>query len=151
MILDRLESWNLYFREDTPIGRAFRFLTDEFDPSVEDGRIDIDGDRIFVVVSRYDTKPSGKCRFETHRKYLDIQYMIEGTEVMGWAAREHLVVDEDYNEETDVEFYEHPTRSTNLEVHRGQFTFFHPGDAHQPGVRYGDGGSVRKVLVKILL
>lgn len=151
MILDRLESWNLYFREETPIGRAFRFLTDEFDPSMEDGRLDIDGDRLFMVVTRYETNPAGKCRFETHRKYLDIQYMVEGTEIMGWAAREHLIVDEDYDEEKDVEFYELPTRSSSLEVHRGQFAFFHPGDAHQPGVRFGDVSTVRKVLMKIRL
>lgn len=151
MILDRLESWNLYFREGTRIARAFQFLQDEFDPTSPDGRIDIDGDRIYALVQGYETRPMGKCRFEAHRRYLDIQYVFEGSEAMGWTAREHMIVEEDYDEEKDVEFFEQPLRFTSLEVHTGQFAFFHPGDAHEPGIRLGDTRNVRKVVVKIRL
>lgn len=151
MILDRLESWNLYFREGTRIARGFEFLQNEYDPSFPDGRLDIDGDNIFALVQGYDTRPMGQCRFEAHRRYLDIQYIVEGAEIMGWAAREHMIVDEDYDEEKDVEFYEQPLRFTSLEVHRGQFAFFHPGDAHEPGIRLGETNAVRKVVVKVLL
>jgi beta-galactosidase beta subunit len=63
MILDRLDNWKLYFPKGGLIARAFDFIESEIDPSMPDGRIEIDGERLFCVVSTYETKPLEKCRF----------------------------------------------------------------------------------------
>jgi biofilm protein TabA len=87
--------------------------------------------------------------FEVHRRYLDIQHIIAGSEVIGWAGRDRLRIDEKYDEQKDVEFFHSPERSTLLEVHPGQFAFFYPDDAHAPGGRFGDVVTARKVLLKV--
>ncbi len=151
MILDRLENWGLYFPKGGSIARAFDFIESEIGPSTPDGRMEIDGDRLFCIVSTYETKPVENCRFEVHRRYLDIQHIIGGTEVIGWAGRDRLRIDEAYDEPKDVEFFHAPERPTLLAVHPGQFAFFYPDDAHAPGGRYGEVASVRKVLIKIAI
>ncbi len=150
MILDRLDNWKLYFQEGTLIARGFDFLQRDLDLSLPDGRIDIDGDRIYAVLATYETRTPEQCRFEVHRRYLDIQYLVEGSEVIGWSALDQLKVSESYDVEKDVEFLDWPTRCTSLEVYRGQFAVFFPDDGHAPGLRCGDVKSVRKVVVKIL-
>jgi YhcH/YjgK/YiaL family protein len=151
MVLDRLENWKLYFPKGGSIARAFEFIESEVNPSIPDGRFEIDGDRIFSVISTYETKPLEQCRFEVHRRYLDVQHIIGGSEVIGWAGRDRLRIEDPYDEQKDVEFFHPPDRSTLLELLPGQFAFFYPDDAHAPGGRLGSVTTARKVLVKILI
>ena len=51
---------------------------------LSDGRVEIDGDRVFALVQRYETVMTDAPRFEYHRKYIDIQYIVSGEEVIGW-------------------------------------------------------------------
>jgi YhcH/YjgK/YiaL family protein len=70
---------------------------------------------------------------------------------MGWAPRAELVVDDEYDPEKDVEFYEQPERFTPVEVPAGRFCIFLPGDGHEPLIRMGDDRHVRKVVIKARL
>lgn len=149
MILDTLTNWHLYTDESSPLGRGFRFLQKEFDPNSPDGRIDIEGDRIFALVQGYNTRQPQDCRFEAHRKHIDIQYVYDGAEIMGWAPIGALQVSEPYMDERDVMFFHTPARFSTLEVYKGQFGVFFPGDAHQPSVRLDGYDSVRKVVIKV--
>ena len=55
---------------------------------MEDGRHPIDGEAIFALVSTYETEPEGARSFEAHRKYIDVQYLLSGREIIHWAGRE---------------------------------------------------------------
>jgi len=149
MILDRLDNWTLYFPNGSLIAKAFGFLQNDIGPSTPDGRIDIDSDRLYAVIAAYETRPMEHCRFEVHRRYLDIQYLLAGSELIGWSGREGLTISEKYDPEKDVEYFEHPANYTSLQLHSGQFAFFYPDDAHAPGARLGSIVTARKVLVKI--
>ncbi|MEO8376604.1 MAG: YhcH/YjgK/YiaL family protein [Candidatus Sumerlaeota bacterium] len=149
MILDRLENYHLYAAPGTPLHKAFEYLANTFDPALPDGRVDVDGDNLFALIQGYDTRPMGKCKFEAHRKYIDIQYVYAGGEIMGWAPAGHLEISNDYDAEKDVMFFEQPPTFTPCEVTAGMFTLFFPGDAHEPGIRLLGHGNVKKVVMKI--
>jgi YhcH/YjgK/YiaL family protein len=149
MILDRLENFRLYCVPGTRLYRAFEYLANEWSPDLPDGRVEVDGDNIFALIQEYDTRPMGKCRFEAHLRYIDIQYVHEGAEIMGWAPVQTLPLDVEYDEEKDVAFFEQPVRFSSAEVTKGLFTVFFPADAHEPGIRMAGHNTVRKVVMKV--
>lgn len=149
MILDQLENWSLYFKRESRIGRAFHFLTREFDPDSPEGRIDIEGDGIFALPQSYQTRPTEQARFEAHRQYIDIQLVLSGAEGMGWAFAGDLKISEEYDRDRDVLFFESPGNFTRLEVFPRSFALFYPSDAHAPGLALPGWEKVKKVVVKI--
>src|SRR5210317_929538 len=69
-------------------------------PGQPDGRVEIDGQRVYAIIQSYDTKDEKAApRFEAHRKYIDIQFLLSGHETMGWAAADKISVTERYDEE----------------------------------------------------
>ena len=54
------------------------------------GRVEIDGDQVFALVQEYNTKPKEQGFWESHRKYIDIQYVVSGSEHMGYANLSQL-------------------------------------------------------------
>lgn len=116
----------------------------DFD-SKKPGRYDIDGDNVFVVVHDYSTRNSAECEFEAHRKYIDVQYIAKGSELIGYAPFRGQDVTADYDEEKDAAFFK--GYASFIKMDKGMFAIFFPEDLHMPGT--GDGGPVRKVVVKV--
>ena len=122
-----------------------------FDPALPDGRHDIDGDDVFALVSSYDTSPATEKRFETHRVYIDLQYVAAGAERILHAPAEGLTVETPYDAVKDIAFYAEPKASSSLLMRPGDLAVFHPADAHKPGCMAGGRDAVRKVVVKVRL
>ena len=101
------------------------------------------------MVQEYDTAPSTEKRFESHLRYIDIQYIVDGKERMLHAAADTLKVDTPYNDEKDVAFYTDPEVSSSCLLLPGHFAIFFPADGHKPGVMAGGRDAVRKVVVKV--
>jgi YhcH/YjgK/YiaL family protein len=120
-----------------------------FDPAIADGRHDIDGDDVFALVSTYHTGPATEKRFETHRVYLDLQYVAAGSERILHAPASGLAVESPYDEAKDIAFYTEPKASSSLLLRAGDLAVFHPADAHKPGCMAGGRDEVRKVVVKV--
>jgi biofilm protein TabA len=120
-----------------------------FDPATADGRHEIDGDDVFALVSTYPTGPSTEKRFETHRVYLDLQYVAAGTERILHTPAAGLDVETPYDEAKDIAFYAEPKASSSLLLRAGDLAVFHPADAHKPGCMAGGRDEVRKVVVKV--
>ena len=74
--------------------KAIEFLRRPDICNMADGRVDIDGQDVFALVQRYETVMTDAPKFEYHRKYIDIQYIVSGKEVMGWAPAERMVITE---------------------------------------------------------
>lgn len=149
MILDRLDNWMLYAEPGSRLAAAFHYLMLHFDPDTPDGREDLEGELLYAMIQGYRTRAPRDCRFEAHREYIDIQYVFEGAEGMGWAPVDELDVDEEYDPQGDVGFFRTPVNSTTIAVRPGWFALFHPSDAHAPGIRLPESESVRKVVVKV--
>ncbi len=126
---------------------ALEFLAKTDFSSVELGRYELDGDNIFYMVQSYDTDPA-KTVCEAHAKYIDIQCVLDGAEVIGVAdiSCDKTVVEE--NPDGDVWFYN--CESMPVKLTAGKFLVLYPNDLHCPGVA-ADGVSLtcRKVVFKV--
>lgn len=126
---------------------ALKFLSETDFSKMELGRYELDGDNIFYMVQSYDTYPS-KTVSEAHRKYIDIQYMVEGEEIIGVAdisCEKELI---EAKEENDVWFYNCKTEPLVLSA--GKYMVLYPNDLHCPGVATnGTALTCRKVVVKV--
>ena len=112
------------------------------------GRYEIDGDTVFALVQEYDTRLPEECRWEAHYTYTDIQYVVEGSEKMGWKTLDGVVKAEDCPED-DVYFFE--SDGDHFVLHTGQFAVFTPQDAHRPGVAVDGTAPIKKIVVKVAM
>jgi beta-galactosidase beta subunit len=85
MILDRIENAYLYAGLNAGFAKAFEVLTDPKLSQKKDGKYAIDGENIYYIIQRYTTKPFSESKLEAHRKYIDIQFLLAGTELIGYA------------------------------------------------------------------
>lgn len=115
----------------------------------ERNRIELAGGA-FVLEEAYLTKLRADGFFESHRKYIDIQAIFEGEELMEISDISRMTVRQPYNEKRDLIVYEDNTDATLLRVFAGQAAVFFPADAHMPTMRVRAAGSnVRKCVVKV--
>ena len=148
MILDTLDNSHLYNSISKRIAKGFDFLLHTDLEAIPSGKHDIEGDTIFALVQEYQTKPLIECKLESHKKYIDIQYVIRGEELMGVTTKSNQTILEQ-NEEKDYTFYEGVT--SLVRVSKGMFTIFFPDDLHQPCVQAGSASEVKKVVIKVLI
>ena len=130
------------------LSKAFAFLRRRGLEALEDGRYPIDGDRVFALVQRYDTAAAAEPRFEAHRDFIDVQYMLSGSEVIGWAPLAALEVSEPYDGEKDACFGR-AKGWTPVRLGPGELAVLYPEDAHAPRLPDGAPGRVVKIVVKI--
>lgn len=147
MILDQLSNSARYTGLGQLFNKGFEYLQQTDWSKMEPGRYNIEGDKLFALVSEYETKNIADARFEAHQKFADIQYMISGSECMGWMPNQQLAVSQPYNVEKDIEFYD--AKGQLMQVDAGMFAVFFPEDAHQPSVSCGEKKRVKKVVIKV--
>ncbi len=128
--------------------QAFQFLKSANLKELPVGKQVLEGDHLYATVSEYYGKQRQDALFESHRKYIDIQYVIEGEELMGLTTLDKVSVKEPYNEEKDIAFYEYDG-GEYIKATPEKFFLFFPEDIHRPSITTGDSVLVRKIVVKI--
>lgn len=112
------------------------------------GHHELRGDQIYVSIQEYCTLARHEARFESHERYVDLQYTLSGLEGIDWAPRGSLQPDGPFA--NDVQFWLPPSEPvTTLCQSPRRFAIFFPADAHRPKVRLGPQDPVRKLVVKI--
>ena len=147
MIFDSIENAEIYYGLGEKFKTAFEFIKKTDFNSINEERIEIDGENIFAIADRYKTKNPEDAKWETHRKYIDIQYMISGAENMGFVKSCYLDILEEYDNENDLEFLK--GLGDFVQVGEGEFVVFFPDDAHMPCLKIKDNDEVFKVVIKI--
>jgi biofilm protein TabA len=148
MILDHLSRAARYHDAVPGLAKAFEFLRTLDVAKLVDGRNPIEGDRLFAMLNRYHTKPHAEAVWESHRKYLDVQYIVSGTEWMGYVPLDRApAIKTPYDAVRDVQFYE--PGSDGFVMTAGQFAVFYPEDIHAPGLMAGRAVDVVKIVVKV--
>lgn len=145
MIFDMLTNSSLYTGISPRLKTAFYYLTSTDLAALPVGRIDLDGDHVYVLVQEYLTKRSDQGFWEAHRRYLDVQYMHSGCERIDYALLNTMELGE-YSEERDFQAMKGIGSPLNLVA--GSFAVFFPQDAHMPGLACGMQLQVKKVVVK---
>jgi YhcH/YjgK/YiaL family protein len=116
-------------------------------PDTQAGHYEID-ETAYANIDIYNTKPVENCKFEAHKKYIDIQMLLEGFEELDYTNVKDLIVSEEYNSARDVMFFKNPTKSADtLQLEPFKFAFIYPYEAHRP--QMGNNTKVKKVVVKI--
>lgn len=148
MIYDTFENKGLYFGGEEPLHKALDFAIG-FDQSQPDGRYEVDGDRIYANVMSYETKAAEELKFEGHKKYIDIQLLLKGSEYMDVSLDSTLAVDTPYSEQSDCALFAPSKHSASVLLEPGKFAVVFPHDIHQPGRRVEAPQPVRKMVVKV--
>ena len=140
-----------WFKNKERWNSAFAFLKNTDLSKLELKRHDIDGDNLYVSVSEYNTKNEQDAKYEAHRKYVDIQYVVSGREMIGVAplASKDSILQE-YDATKDIEFLRVKMGMLISATPENFFIFF-PEDAHMPGVKADTISPVKKIVVKVLI
>lgn len=147
MIYDTLEHIHLYDGLQPEVVLGLRYLAETDFSALPDGRQNIDGDNIFANLMRYDTKETNDLP-EAHQAYIDIQYLIEGEELVKVAPLAQMGGVAEAHPERDLWLYHGPAQP--LTIGKGRFLVLWPGDAHAPGIAAsGVPAPVRKCVVKV--
>ena len=149
MIIDILTQSSRYEALNPLFEAAFRFLRGTDLQSLADGRTVIDGDRLFALTQSYETQPAQDGKLETHRQYIDIQFIISGEEYIGYAPLDGLHLACPFNTEKDICFH-HGDAAGFTRLTAGMFAVFFPYDAHLPGRHFTAPARVKKVVLKVL-
>jgi len=150
MIYDTLENFRKYFHTGTPLFNALSFVV-EFDSSKPDGRYEIDSEKVYALVSSYETSAASHNSFEIHRKYADVQVVIKGEEKIDVSLSSELKVLSEYDEGKDKILLESPKDSASLVMRRGYFAVIYPNEAHRPNCELEGKLHVRKIVVKVCM
>ncbi len=130
--------------------QAFQFLKTADLKNLPVGTQELEGKHLYVAVSEYKGKEKADTRFESHKKYIDIQYVIQGKEIIGHTSLDNVKVVEPYNEEKDIAFYQSDSGDYSTAT-PGNFFIFFPDDAHRPSISAGDTTMVKKLVVKVMI
>ena len=146
IIINKLQHAERYFNVHPAFEKAFAFLRQDGLAELAADRYEIDGDRLFCMISKGPGRSRSEAKLEAHRKYIDIQYVIAGTDEMGFKpTADCKVIDTEYDADKDIMFFKDQPDSWT-EVPAGSFVIFFPKDAHAPLV---SSGEIHKVVLKI--
>jgi biofilm protein TabA len=148
MILDALPQWRRYAALNPGFAKAFAFL-EQATPDVADGRHEIDGDAVFALVQRYQTRLVAG-QLEAHRRYVDVQCMLRGREVIQWAPLASLAEPvQPFDDVKDAALFAAGGDLVPVRLAAGQFAILFPDDAHAPCCAWAEPEAVVKVVVKV--
>jgi YhcH/YjgK/YiaL family protein len=148
VVMGELKSW----KSEPKLQRleaAFRFLERADLKDLPEGRQEINGDKLFALVTKTVTRSAETAQFEAHRKYIDVHYIMEGQDTTGFAPTEELKVVEPYQEKADIEMFSVPSSYTKLRMYPGRYAVFLPGGGHMPNCHLNGPHSLHKIVVKV--
>lgn len=145
---------------DTRFAAAFAYVAEVLQPGSTarqrmeqlatgaSGKIELAGGA-FAIEAAYLTKPRPEGFFESHRKYIDVQVVVAGAELMEVEDVSRLTVSEAYNGERDLIKYADTAAASLLKLRAGDAALFFPVDGHMPSLQLGPQVLVRKTVVKV--
>ena len=103
MVITDLEHIEEQLALTPALAQAVAFLRSAYGQNLPAGRTDLDGDRVFALVQVYDSvTPPADLTFEGHRKYIDVQFVDAGEEIIGWAHAVGVKVTKPYDEKIEA-------------------------------------------------
>jgi YhcH/YjgK/YiaL family protein len=148
MIFDNLDQMDRYLVLHPRFPVAFKFLKETKLTELASGKYEIDGNQVFALVDRAQGRTRAEAPLEAHRKYIDIQIVLSGSDEMGWKSISACQSPtQAFNPEKDILFFGDAPDAW-IKVGAGQFAIFFPADAHAPLV---GSGKIFKIVIKVLL
>ena len=149
MIIDNVQSIANYKGISSSLDKAISFIQTTDLTKLAPGRHSIEGDDIFAIVLTVKTRTRDNCRWESHKKYIEIPIVIEGNELMIGQHIANLECAQVYDSNTDNLWYEDNGQGTVINMAPDIFVIFFPSDAHMPCIMDKKPENVKKVIVKV--
>lgn len=149
MLYDHISNIATYKGLSADIYAGLSFLK-QVSPDIAVGTYQINK-RVKAIVSEYETKERNEYGFEAHRKNIDIQYLIYGSERIACLPVEKLEETKPYSEDTDAAFYKANPQPMEMTIGGGYFAIFFPQDGHMPQLCVEKPIKVKKVVIKVEL
>ena len=148
MIIDTLANASRYRGIAPLLDRGLGEMERLAGSPLADGRHELAGQKLAAVFSSYRTEDPEAKPFEAHRRFIDIQVVLQGRETLYWAPLTSLEPRGEYSEANDVAFF---TGSAGIAIplEPGWFAVLFPQDAHKPGCLRGGPSQVRKLVIKV--
>ncbi|MNO38456.1 Toxin-antitoxin biofilm protein TabA [compost metagenome] len=150
MILGSLSAWEMHSKYENPvIVEAIEELKVILQHEPDLGRIEIRGNEIYVSIMALEAKSLEEQVAEKHETYIDVHYLIEGKETIGWSPlQEGIDAVKPYDAEADYALYPLSSQEVLLTLEPGMFAVFFPHDVHRPGMGQ-PGEKIKKAVIKI--
>lgn len=149
MITDNIKNAEQYFFYGERFKKALEYLQVTDFGLIENGTHELDGKNIFAIVSEYETKPLKEGKWESHKKYYDVQFVANGEEKIGYVYKEKVNLFQEYNADNDFMLWE--GEGDFLTAKSGDFLIFGPDDVHMPSIQVNGPAKVKKVVIKVLI
>ena len=147
MIIDRIENASKYYALGSGIAEALEYIKDNNLRGIAPGSYDICTGKIKMIVNEYVQSCNDHVRLEAHRKNIDVQYWVSGSELMGYAPLLNQPVLEAYSEEKDCGHFAAEASFSKLEP--GMFAIYFPNDLHTAVIDEDCNSQVRKIVFKV--
>ena len=148
MIKDKLSNANRYYSLSQGIKEGLEYLQANDISKMEDGKYEIIGDKLFINVNSYTSKDSAD--WESHTKYIDIQFVKIGEEKIGICDRKDCINKISYDEQKDIEFLT-GEKGDFYTMESGDFMIIYPDEIHKPGIKVKENKYVKKAILKVAI
>lgn len=147
MIYDVIKNVGKYRGQSIWLDKAISFLETTDLNSLPIERTEIEKDKVFVNVMEAEAREEDELKFELHKKYMDIQIDIEGSEniKVGFDVKNIVEV---YKEEIDLGFVD-CTEVITCSLGKERFIICMADEPHKPGIATGDNTYLKKCVVKV--
>jgi len=128
--------------------KCFAFLADTAKlAKLAPGKYPIDGENAYASITDMPTRTTDIAKWESHRKYIDLQYVIKGEETIGVCPIAAATVTVPYDEKKDGANYiadgKYYLATPNV------FYLFFPSEVHKPNIKVDGYESDKKLVIKI--
>lgn len=145
--INSIEFMKQYESDKALWDKVFAFLNDSKLATMAPGKYPIDGDNAYAMISAGPPKKMEDVKWESHKKYIDLHYVISGKIKIGMASVANATVTEPYNESRDAANYN--VEGKYLTATPKEFFLFFPRDAHRPDIKVDGVDSLKKLVIKI--
>ncbi|MFH2113111.1 MAG: YhcH/YjgK/YiaL family protein [Spirochaetota bacterium] len=150
MIADSIRNKTLYAGISPRLALALDYVETQKSAGFTEQTVEMDGRQVYVMYQSYVTESAEGRQYEAHRRYIDVQYIVEGEEVIRAADLADMTEMSGYDAEKDVQWFMPEAGKENvMHLKAGQFAVFFPQDAHMPKLTAGSPGAVKKIVVKV--
>ncbi|MCE9547758.1 MAG: YhcH/YjgK/YiaL family protein [Planctomycetia bacterium] len=146
MIICPLNAADRYVPTHVGLAAALAALRRPDLAALADGRHEVDSQRLFLLVARGVGRGQAESPLEAHRRYIDLQYVVAGQDLIGWRPTDECRAPRGaFDADRDIGFFD-DAPATWLKVAAGCVAILFPEDAHAP---LADSGELHKVVVKL--
>ncbi len=148
MIVDHISNYYLYKNNNEKVDKAIDYIKTVNFENLTTGIHVVDEEELFFNLIEYETKTEDNRFWESHNKYIDIHYLIEGKEFVGYELFERMSIKTEYNEQDDYFLLEGDVLS-KVKLQKGDFMICYPKDVHMTGIMVDNPEKVRKLVFKV--